>query len=423
MKDFEIEIIYRWKCKTYRKTILWHGQFGEGEGLDDDANGRGFEIDSENNGANDEDNATDEINLDVKWLVPIDISVLSTTSLDRTGKPMKVACCKAKLIARPNNIRQSFYDRMAGASRLTRILAFELFDRYGCLKPQFKENPVFRGTGIWGRELGRENILLIEHVLVNKEYRRQGLGQMMINSVFTTARNLDFRGDFFSSASPTCLGPDNLNRMPDSPSNNTSPTEPVEDHEPNSEYDRTIRFFRAFGFLRVGFTKWFAMSSNPEHRSNQFDFTYDVDPKKSPSTPLHPLLSLFQSTLDEESDWKPCDDRDWLGMPHECMQQVGPADACWMSKGSGGTTLLHLAALISSPSCIEWILNQEFGPPMLRLRNDRAETPVESLQSKLASHTETNQLTDYPYLRQIYRTRWRCCALFDLAERNWFSRT
>lgn len=82
-------------------------------------------------------------------------------------------------------------------------------------------------------------------------------------------------------------------------------------------------------------------------------------------------------------DPQPREDPDWLGVLHECMRQRGSADACWTSRDGEGNTVLHLTALISNAPCVEWILNQKFGPQMLQFPNDRGETPLELLQFRL----------------------------------------
>jgi hypothetical protein len=57
----------------------------------------------------------------------------------------------------------------------TYSLAFDLFDRYGRLKPEFKVYPVKKGSGIWNTELDDGDIFLIESLRIDRQYRHLGL--------------------------------------------------------------------------------------------------------------------------------------------------------------------------------------------------------------------------------------------------------
>lgn len=62
-----------------------------------------------------------------------------------------------------SKIASRFLKEMTIPSQEVADIVFELFDRYGSLKPKFK-NGSQRGTGVWGDELDRGPLLLIEHV-------------------------------------------------------------------------------------------------------------------------------------------------------------------------------------------------------------------------------------------------------------------
>lgn len=193
-----------------------------------------------------------------------------------------VAYCEAKLIRR-NQIRYDFYGEMEQPSRETSMLAFDLFDRYGRLRFEFKAHPVIKGSGIWGKELDLGDILLIEEVKINKDYRRQGLGRRMMESIFTLVQAKTWL--FLAFAWPTCLRSGDFNREWDALQDDASRNE-LEDRE----HDRAVMFFRSLGFRRVGSTKWFATSSESDHPSRKLASTDDFDLPKSPSTSLHSLL-------------------------------------------------------------------------------------------------------------------------------------
>jgi GNAT superfamily N-acetyltransferase len=177
----------------------------EDESDDDDENDQDVEDDDD---GDDEDNDEDEDrsefdpDFEFEWLEPIDVEVTSTANLDECGEPKKVAYCKAKLIRR-NQMRYDFYGEMEPPSRETSMLAFDLFDRYGRLRSEFKTHPVIKGTGVWGQELDCGDMLLIEEVFVNQDYRRQRLGRRMIESLLTLARQKTW--SFFAFVWPTFL--------------------------------------------------------------------------------------------------------------------------------------------------------------------------------------------------------------------------
>lgn len=92
------------------------------------------------------------------WLGVIDGKV---TYQQNNRSPVKqVGDCRAFLIRR-NQIADTFWDDMEEPEDETAKLAFELFDRFGCLQPQYKEHPVKRGSGVWGGELNHGDILLM----------------------------------------------------------------------------------------------------------------------------------------------------------------------------------------------------------------------------------------------------------------------
>ena len=373
----------------------------EDESGDDDENDQDVEDDDDDDDEDDEDNDEDEDrsefdpDFEFEWLEPIDVEVTSTANLGECGEPKQVAYCKAKLIRR-NQMRDDFYGQMEPPSRETSMLAFDLFDRYGRLRSEFKTHPVIKGTGIWGQELDRGDMLLIEEVFVNQDYRRQRLGRRMIESLLTCARQKTW--SFFAFVWPAFLKLHDLrlewNSLQDDAARNRMA---------DREHDRAVMFYRSLGFRRVGSTIWFAMASNNDHPSHQLTSTEDFNPPKPPLTALHSLLSPFQqigdpppSALDQMLNPQPRENPDFFGVLHNCMQQKGSADACWTSKDKDGNTVLHLAASIFNVACVEWILNQDFGTQLLQLSNNHGETPLELLQfklEKLRTQRVINELT------------------------------
>ncbi|KAK5242731.1 hypothetical protein LTS06_011324, partial [Exophiala xenobiotica] len=92
---------------------------------DIDENELSPENDDDEYDSEDEERSEFDPDFEFKWLEPIDVQVLSTTSLAQCGKPMGVAYCHAKLIRR-NQMRDDFYGEMEPPSRETSMLAFDL---------------------------------------------------------------------------------------------------------------------------------------------------------------------------------------------------------------------------------------------------------------------------------------------------------
>jgi GNAT superfamily N-acetyltransferase len=68
------------------------------------------------------------------------------------------------------------------------LLAFDIMDRYGRLKPEFKARPIKKGSGIWSSELDNDDILLIESLKVDKQYRRLGQASKLVKAMLEKTR-------------------------------------------------------------------------------------------------------------------------------------------------------------------------------------------------------------------------------------------
>nr|KAK5441256.1 hypothetical protein LTR18_007100 [Exophiala xenobiotica] len=355
----------------------------EDESDDDiDENELSLENDDDEYDIEDEVRSEFDPDFEFKWLEPIDVEVLSTISLDDCGKPMSVAYCHAKLIRR-NQMRDDFYGEMEPPSRETSMLAFDLFDRYGRLRSEFKAHPFIKGTGIWGKELDHGDLLLIEDVFVKKDYRRQGLGRRMIESLLKLVREKTW--SFFAFVWPTMLRCQDIRLEWDS-----LPDDAARYRMADREEDRAVVFCRSLGFRRVGSTTWLALAPEDDHPSRQLASTEDFNPPETPLIALHPLLSPFQqignatpTTPDQPLNTSSRECPDFLGVLHNCMQETGSADGCWTSTDKDGNSVLHLVAKMFNVACVDWILKQDFSTRLLETRNNNGETPLESLQFKL----------------------------------------
>ncbi|OAP60746.1 hypothetical protein AYL99_05748 [Fonsecaea erecta] len=268
-----------------------HENEGDDE-IDDDGDESDLDVEDKSNEdtSEDEDRSENDPDYEFEWLEPIVVEVIPTANPDEHDEPMRVAYCDAKLIRR-GQMRDDFYEQMERPSEETSMLAFDLFDRYGRLRSEFKTHPVIKGTGVWGQELDHGDILLIEEVFVNKDYRRQGLGRRMIEALLTRAREKTW--SFFAFVWPTFLRSHDLREEWDSLPDGVE-RQKLEERE----HDRATMFYRSLGFRRVGSTIWFALAPDNDHPSHQLTSMEDFNPPKPPSTTLHSLLTPLQQISD-----------------------------------------------------------------------------------------------------------------------------
>ncbi|KAI1619122.1 hypothetical protein EDD36DRAFT_460752 [Exophiala viscosa] len=133
-----------------------------------------------------------------EWLEPVNVSVTTVRGLS-VGE--QIGYCRAKLV-RKEKIRTRFHESMRKPIFELVLLAFDLFDRYGRLIHDYKHHPVRKGSGIWGTELDRRDILLIEYVHVDERHRGQGIGVSMLGILRDVVSHKARNGDFVTIVWP-----------------------------------------------------------------------------------------------------------------------------------------------------------------------------------------------------------------------------
>ena len=128
-----------------------------------------------------------------KWLEKIHGEV--TSQRNSRSRPKQIGSCEAYLIRR-DRIADTLWDDMEELEDEMAALAFELFDRFGCLKPHFKDHPVNRGSGVWNDELDYGDLLLIEEIKVSPRVRRRGIGSKLARAILelTSKKSEEFLG-------------------------------------------------------------------------------------------------------------------------------------------------------------------------------------------------------------------------------------
>jgi GNAT superfamily N-acetyltransferase len=259
---------------------------------------------------------------------------------------------------------------MEEPSRETSLLAFDLFDRYGRLRSEFKDHPIRKGSGVWSKELDTGDILLIEEIKIDKAYRRRGLGKKVVGAMLEKAR--EKTGQFFAVAWPTFLNEGDLRTETDGLADPED-----KDKAFRREKAMIIRFFRSLGFRRIGSTYWFGLACGGEHPSHLLAPDDDYDPSVPhttvPSSILQPLQQSLMQSQDEEA----------LKALEQYLQHTPSTDPCWLATDKDGNTLLHIAALNFMVTSVNFIMGQDFGPQMLEMRNSEGDTPLEAILIKL----------------------------------------
>jgi GNAT superfamily N-acetyltransferase len=300
-----------------------------------------------------------------KWLEQMDGEVALKTSPDSELK--RIGSCDAKLIRRDG--LTSFYDDMEEPTSGTAELAFDLFDRYGRLRQEFKRHPIKKGSGIWQDEIDRGDLLLFELLSVQKPYRRRGLGRRVVNAILETARRKSLR--FFAFVSPGYL-----NREVD------EEVRDLQDEEARIVRERHIKnalaFWRSLGFRRVGSSSWLALPSKMDHPCYELSSSDDYDlpepPQLIPQPEMKPLLDGLV-TMNCQT---------WMENAERFFQNIPTQDPRWIAADAAGNTILHLAAVRSKSGCVKWILSKA-PEPLRSIRNHAGETALEALEFHLES--------------------------------------
>jgi GNAT superfamily N-acetyltransferase len=142
-------------------------------------------------------------------------------------------------------------------------LALQLFNDNGTIKKSHKLHP-------WGDELNKGAILILGYLLVEKEFRRQGVARELIEALIEKPRHSK-SGVEFMFVKPGVIKPDFEEEQAQK---SVDEREKIEQRE----YDNAVRFYRSVGFRRVGYTKWLCLAVDAEHVSHRIALEDDLDP-------------------------------------------------------------------------------------------------------------------------------------------------
>ncbi|KAF8847931.1 hypothetical protein BDZ45DRAFT_698802 [Acephala macrosclerotiorum] len=139
-------------------------------------------------------------------------------------------------------------------------LAQQLFNRDGAL---MKKHVV----GSWGTELNKGAILILSYLLVKRDFRRQALAGKAIQALIEKAK-MSKGGVKFIFVRPGVIKEDL-----DLEGKDDEEKEQIE----KRALESAIRFYRSFGFRRVGYSEWFCFAIDEEHASRSVAVKDDLE--------------------------------------------------------------------------------------------------------------------------------------------------
>jgi ribosomal protein S18 acetylase RimI-like enzyme len=293
------------------------------------------------------------------WLQQIDGWVMKQEAINPGGR--QVGYCDGKIIRR-DLIRSHFRHRMAMLTEHTCSLALDLFDRYGRLKQEFMDHPVKRGSGVWSAELDDDDIFLIEHLEIDTQYRRRGLGSKLVRAMLD-----EVEGKTLGYTAIVC--PTGLYRLE---SHGVSAGKKAAGL---TNEDISKSFWRSLGFRRIGSSAWFGLSLDKNHPSCHLTFADDYE---LPVLPFRRLDSGMQNDLLKAVQTS---DNAYVEVLNRLFDGLARDDPRWKLTDADGNTVLHLAATKTRPTSVWWILSRT--TELLQQRNNEGETPLDALQANL----------------------------------------
>ncbi len=297
-----------------------------------------------------------------------------------------------------NWIRPFFYRDMEEPSRDMSCLAYEVFDRYGFLKEEFKTHPVRKGSGAWSSELDIGRLFLIEYIRVDAGWKRLGLGTIMAKALMKKAQHRE-NGMGFTLTIPGWLNTSDLDAELKGRSKAEARAIKFR-HE-----DTAVAFWRSMGFRRIGASTCLGFAMDPAHKAHSVSRTQDYDPEETPPDPNN------ESDGDDSDDGNPFTRKERMeekrmhrmqkSMPvHHAITTIPDAqcveffkarlaatsigDPEWKRIDYAHNNVLHVAACLSKPLTSGWLMNHIEKDKELRLaRNLKGYTPLEALQAQL----------------------------------------
>jgi GNAT superfamily N-acetyltransferase len=273
----------------------------------------------------------------LEWLEMIHGKV--TLQQDHCSQETQIAECKAILIRR-RPIAYSFWDDMERPELQTAELAFELFDRYGCLQPKFKNHHLKRGCGVWNDELNDGDILLILGIRVTQPNRLKGIGSKLVRAILElTAKKSEH---FFALAAPE-LFIDDFEGIENEGSKNGADDELLA--------HAALRFWRRLDFRRIGSSRWLGWTPDQSHPSHA------VAPNRDFDLPSPQKVSFTSEMEDLVKALPKIEDTECLTRLKRIFHGIPFSDTRWEARVDDGNTFLHLVSCSSKIQSTRWLMH------------------------------------------------------------------
>jgi len=362
-----------------------------------------------------------------QWLKPI--QVRATVQPDLSTAPKEVGNASGFIIRR-EAIRLTFHRSMEPPHEETMDLALTLFDRYGRLKREIIHHAIRKGTAVWKEEVDSGNIVLINNINVDKEWRRQGVGRKLLLQLLQQAMASRYNPKFAFALPEVSYDRTEEKVQQGQTKEQTRAMD-------QSKKAAVTSFFRSMQFRRVGVTEWFALAQDEKHPSRQLLYTEDLDPvlddssdtdsdnepevilcglsmndggtnpkptqnrlskKDAASQGLEALFNNKCATPDEARHTptailkrrhplhyaiKILKDKDGLGFLQSHTRNGSAASFDMEAVNGHGNTVLHVAAKASKSACLNWIMDSSSGVKLASVRNHEGYTPLEALKAQL----------------------------------------
>ena len=406
-------------------SLLNSSEFSADEDMDDDdIHDEDMDDDDIHDEDMDDDDIHDEDDEDLDefpWLKAISIHIKASDAADSPN----VGRCRAQLIDR-DRIRATFHRDMEEFSNDAANLAFDVFDRWGCLKSAYQCHPIQKGTGVWGSELNSGRFLLIEHMSVGEQYQRKGHGKELFRQLWEkaqeTATQIDenLRADRMSHLKKLwdSVGLDGEPpKVVDDPSLrsgqqeasacefaivwatviNTDETDAQANELSSAEREifyqekqtAAEHYWRAMGFRRIGSSPYFCLAKDAKHPAHlltpQDDYTRPAALSNSPRGDVQDFPFLGPAPNQDNFEQTTLKDVEAKELLEARIQSHPATHPTWLSVDRHGNNILHILAREYKLEALTWILSLPFADSLRFVRNLEGETPLEALETQIES--------------------------------------
>lgn len=248
---------------------------------------------------------------------------------------------------------------------------FGLFDRYGRVQRDYINHEVRKGSVVWGTELDRGDLLVIESIVVQQAWRRKGLATKLLTTVLEkTRQKIHSSVPLLVICRPGWL----QSEVRKEAGVGMDCDEKKVDRVSRLHQEASELFWRSLNFRRVGASAWFAFTDSTEHLSRQLEANDGYNPPQGLKVTMDPSwTSIFDGVQNI-----PVSESDFIAQMQAALEFVPDTDVV---TDRYGNTILHIAAVKFRPALLAHILTKL--PQLVEHRNLEGLLPVDVLRAKL----------------------------------------